>query len=124
MELFIQQLINGLTLGSIYILVGIGLTLVFGILHIPNFAHGALYMAGGYITLMVMTSTGVHYLIATVASIIAIAFIAVLMERSVFHHLRNAPPIHDKIAAIGIMLFLETLVVIVWGTKFHRMKIG
>ncbi|KIO66042.1 hypothetical protein B4166_1055 [Caldibacillus thermoamylovorans] len=53
LEILIQQLFNGLTIGSIYSLVALGLTLVYGILHIPNFAHGALYMMGGYITLSV-----------------------------------------------------------------------
>lgn len=122
MELFIQQLINGLTLGSVYILVGIGLTLVFGILHIPNFAHGALYMLGGYVTFMGMTSLGLHYILAIIISMIVVALIAVLMERAVFHHLRNAPPIHDKIAAIGIMLFLEALVLLIWGSEYRNMN--
>ena len=122
MELFIQQLINGLTLGSVYILVGIGLTLVFGILHIPNFAHGALYMLGGYVTFMAMTSLGLHYVIAIIFSMIVVALVAVLMERSVFHHLRNAPPIHDKIAAIGLMLFLEAFVLLVWGSEYRNMN--
>ncbi len=63
MDLLFQQLFNGLTLGSVYILVGIGLTLVFGILHVPNFAHGSLYLIGGYTTLMVMKGLGVHYFV-------------------------------------------------------------
>ncbi|MFS0574579.1 branched-chain amino acid ABC transporter permease [Sporosarcina sp. 179-K 3D1 HS] len=121
MELFLQQLFNGLTLGSVYILVGIGLTLVFGILHVPNFAHGSLYLIGGYITLIVMRSWGVHYFIAILVSILVVALLAVLMERIVFHPLRNAPPIHDKIAAIGLVLFFEALVSLVWGTEYHRL---
>lgn len=121
MELFLQQLFNGLTLGSVYILVGIGLTLVFGILHVPNFAHGSLYLIGGYITLIVMRSWGVHYFIAILASILVVALLAVLMERLVFHPLRNAPPIHDKIAAIGLVLFFEALVSLIWGTEYHRL---
>jgi branched-chain amino acid transport system permease protein len=55
MEIFVQQLFNGLTIGSVYTLVALGLTLVYGILHIPNFAHGALYMMVGYIALIMMT---------------------------------------------------------------------
>lgn len=121
MDLFLQQVFNGLTLGSVYTLVAIGLTLVFGILHIPNFAHGALYLIGGYVTLMVMTATGVHYFIAIIASIVVVAVLAVLMERLVFHPLRNSPPIHDKIAAIGLVLFFEALVQLVWGTEYLRM---
>lgn len=121
MDIFIQQVFNALTVGSVYSLVALGLTLVYGILHIPNFAHGALYMVGGYITLMVMTATGVHYLIAIVISIFVVGLLAVLMERLVFHPLREAPPTHDKIAAIGIMLFLEALVQLIWGAEYRPM---
>ncbi len=121
MDLFLQQIFNGLTLGSIYTLVAIGLTLVFGILHIPNFAHGSLYLIGGYVTLMVMKATGVHYFIAIIVSILVVALLGVLMERIVFHPLRNSPPIHDNIAAIGMVLFFEALVQLIWGTEYQRM---
>ena len=121
MTLFMQQLLNGITLGSVYILVAIGLTLVFGILHVPNFAHGALYLVGGYATLMAMNSLGVHYFIAIIISIMCVAGIAVLMERLVFNPLREAPAIHDKIAAIGIMLFFDALIPLIWGNEYHRM---
>ena len=121
MELLLQQLLNGLTLGSVYILVGIGLTLVFGILHVPNFAHGSLYLIGGYMTLMIMKTMGVHYFIAILMSIVVVALLAVLMERLVFNPLRNAPAIHDKIAAIGLVLFFEALVSLLWGNEYHRM---
>lgn len=122
MELLLQQLINGLTLGGLYVLVGLGLTLVFGILHIPNFAHGALYMLGAYMTLIVMTATGVHYLLAIVASVLSMALLGVLMERFVFHPLRKAPPIQDKIAAIGLMLFFESLILITVGPEYRQMN--
>ena len=121
MTLFMQQLLNGITLGSVYILVAIGLTLVFGILHVPNFAHGALYLVGGYATLMAMNSLGVHYFIAIIISIVCVASIAILMERLVFNPLREAPAIHDKIAAIGIMLFFDALIPLIWGNEYHRM---
>jgi branched-chain amino acid transport system permease protein len=121
MELLIQQLFNGLTIGSVYSLVALGLTLVYGILHIPNFAHGALYMMGGYITLTMMTKYGLHYWIAIFVSILVVGIIGVLMERFVFHPLREAPPIHDKIAAIGILLFLEAFAQFVWGAEFQSM---
>src|SRR5690625_3172851 len=96
-DILIQQLFNGLTIGSVYSLVALGLTLVYGILHIPNFAHGALYMVGGYVTLTMMTSFGLHYWLAILVSVIVVGLLGVLMERVVFHPLREAPPIHDKI---------------------------
>ncbi|WP_153125090.1 branched-chain amino acid ABC transporter permease [Peribacillus tepidiphilus] len=121
MEIFVQQLFNGLTIGSVYSMVALGLTLVYGILHIPNFAHGALYMMGGYITLTMMTKLGFHYWLAIIVSVLAVGFIGVLMERFVFNLLRDAPPIHDKIAAIGILLFLEAFAQFVWGADYQTM---
>lgn len=121
MEIFIQQLFNGLTIGSVYALVALGLTLVYGILHIPNFAHGALYMMGGYITLTMMTKLGLHYWIAIAISILVVGLLGVLMERLVFHPLRKAPPIQDMIAAIGILLFLEAFAHYVWGAEYQSM---
>ncbi|MBB6450877.1 branched-chain amino acid transport system permease protein [Geomicrobium halophilum] len=121
MDVLAQQLFNGLTIGSVYSLVALGLTLVYGILHIPNFAHGALYMVGGYVTLMTMTTLGLPYFVAMFMSILVVGGIAVLMERLVFHQLRHSPPIHDKIAAIGLLLFLETLVQLIWGADYRSM---
>jgi branched-chain amino acid transport system permease protein len=121
MEIFVQQLFNGLTIGSVYSLVALGLTLVYGILHIPNFAHGALYMMGGYITLAMMTKAGLHYWFAMIVSVLVVGLIGVLMERFVFYPLKDAPPIHDKIAAIGILLFLEAFAQFVWGADYQTM---
>lgn len=121
MDLFLQQLLNGLTLGSIYGLVALGLTLVYGILHIPNFAHGALYMVGAYAAYIVMVDWGGNYWVAMAFAAGVVAVLAVTCERLVFNPLRHAPPIHDKIAAIGIMMFLEALVQMYWGAEFRRM---
>lgn len=120
MELFIQQILNGLTLGSIYGLVALGLTLVYGILHVPNFAHGALYMVGAYVCYFAMVELGLNYWVAMVVAAAVVALLSVLCERLVFHPLRHAPPIHDKIAAIGILLFLEAVVQMHWGADFRR----
>lgn len=122
MEILIQQLFNGLTIGSVYSLVALGLTLVYGILHIPNFAHGALYMIGGYVTLSMMTLSGLNYWIAMFVSVIVVGLLGVFLERFVFRLLRDAPPLHDKIAAIGILLFLEAFAQFVWGADFQTMQ--
>jgi branched-chain amino acid transport system permease protein len=119
--LFVQQILNGLTLGSVYSLVALGLTLVYGILHIPNFSHGALFMAGAYAAFFVAGALGANYWVALVAAAIVTALIAVLSERLVFNRLRNAPPLHDMIAAIGLLLFFEALAQAIWGADFHRL---
>ncbi|KAB2338581.1 branched-chain amino acid ABC transporter permease [Cytobacillus depressus] len=121
MVLFVQQLLNGLTVGSVYSLVALGLTLVYGILHIPNFAHGALYMVGGYITLTTMTHFGFHYLLAIAVSVLVVGLLAILMERFVYHPLRGTIPINNMVAAIGILLFLESLAQLIWGPDYHHM---
>ncbi|MBS64422.1 branched-chain amino acid ABC transporter permease [Salinisphaera sp.] len=120
MDLFLQQVLNGLTLGSIYGLVALGLTLVYGILHVPNFAHGALYMVGAYVCYFTMSDLGLNYWVAIAAAAVVVAALSVICERLVFHPLRHAPPIHDKIAAIGILLFLEAVVQMYWGADFRR----
>lgn len=122
MELFFQQLLNGLTIGGVYSLVALGLTLVYGILHVPNFAHGAFYMAGAYVAFYLMGSLGLNYWLAMAGSAVAVAVLSMLAERLVFNPLRNAPPLHDMIAAIGILLFLEAGAQALWGADFHRMN--
>jgi branched-chain amino acid transport system permease protein len=121
MELVLQQLLNGLTIGGVYSLVALGLTLVYGILHVPNFAHGAFYMAGAYVAFHMMEAWGLNYWLAMLGAGLVVAVLAMLAERLVFHPLRNAPPLHDMIAAIGILLFLEAGAQVIWGADFHRM---
>ncbi|MFZ5631312.1 MAG: branched-chain amino acid ABC transporter permease [Bacillota bacterium] len=121
MDLFIQQLVNGLTLGSIYCLVALGLTLIYGIMEVPNFAHGHLYMIGAYVTLFSMTLYGLNYWLASILAGIVLGIIGVLMERIVFHPLRHAPGSNKFIAAVGAMMFLEALARVLWGSDFRSM---
>jgi branched-chain amino acid transport system permease protein len=122
MDLFLQQVLNGLTLGGIYSLVALGLTLVYGILHVPNFAHGALYMAGAFVSFHLMQAYGFNYWVAMLGSALAVAALATLAERLVFHPLRKASGLHPMIAAIGVLLFLEAGAQAIWGADFHRMQ--
>ena len=122
MELFLQQVLNGLTLGGVYCLVALGLTLVYGILHVPNFAHGAFYMAGAYVAFFLATRLGWGYWAAAAGAALAVALLSVLSERLVFHPLRNAPYLHHMIASIGILLFLEAGAQAIWGADFQRME--
>lgn len=122
MELFVQQLFNGLALGGVYCLAAIGLTLVFGVLRIPNLAHGALYMLGAYIAYFFLTEAKVPYLAAIGIAAILLAGVGVLLERIVFHPLRSSPHTHHMIAAVGAMFFLQAIVHVIWGSDFHRMN--
>lgn len=121
MDIFLQQVLNGLTLGGIYSLVALGLTLVYGILHVPNFAHGAFYMVGAFVALKLMTGWEVNYWIAMIGAAAVVAVIGALSERLVFHPLRHHAGLHPMIAAIGLLLFLEAGAQALWGADFLRM---
>jgi branched-chain amino acid transport system permease protein len=121
MDVFLQQVLNGLTLGGIYSLVALGLTLVYGILHVPNFAHGAFYMVGAFVALKLMVAGGFNYWLAMLGGAAVVAVIAAVSERLVFHPLRHASGLHPMIAAIGLLLFLEAGAQALWGADFLRM---
>jgi len=120
-QAFLQQTLNGLTLGGVYGLVALGLTLVYGVLQIPNFAHGAFYMAGAFVSYQLMVKNGLNYWVAMAGSAAAVALLSVLSERLVFHPLRKASGLHPMVAAIGILLFLEAAAQAIWGADFQRM---
>ena len=91
MELFLQQVFNGVMLGSTYAIVALGLTLVFGILHVPNFAHGHMYMLGAYVCFFLITIFGFAYWPAVALAAILLAVAGVVLEVLVFKPLRNDP---------------------------------
>ncbi|GAA5513533.1 high-affinity branched-chain amino acid transport system permease protein LivH [Deinococcus carri] len=120
MTIFLQQLFNALALGGVYALVALGLTLVYGVMRVPNFAHGGLYMLGAYFTFAILTGLGVPYVVALLLAALGVALLAALLERVVFYPLRNAPHVHAMIAAIGVLFFLEAAVQRIWGADFKQ----
>ena len=120
MTLFFQQLVNGIALGSVYALVALGLTLVYGVLKVPNFAHGALYTAGAYVAFVVLTSLGYPYFVAVVSAIAVVALLGAAMERVVFRQLEGKSPVHAMIAALGLLFFLEGTADVIWGPDFRQ----
>jgi branched-chain amino acid transport system permease protein len=120
MEIFLQQVFNGIMLGSTYAVVALGLTLVFGILQIPNFAHGHLYMLGAYVTFSFVTYFKFGFWPAVIFSTISLALLGVLVERVAFRPLRDQPHINSFISAIGILMFLESFVRVAWGPQGYR----
>ena len=120
MTLFLQQLVNGIALGSVYALVALGLTLVYGVLKVPNFAHGALYTAGAYVAFVVLTSLGYPYVVAVLAAVTVVALLGAAMERVVFRPLEGKSPVHAMIAALGVLFFLEGTADVIWGPDFRQ----
>lgn len=120
MTTFLQQLFNALALGGVYALVALGLTLVYGVMRVPNFAHGGLYMLGAYLTYAALNGLGVGYVPALLLAAVAVALLAALLERLIFFPLRNAPHVHPMIAALGVLFFLEAGVQLIWGPDFKQ----
>jgi branched-chain amino acid transport system permease protein len=120
MDLFLQQVFNGIMLGSTYAIVALGLTLVFGILHIPNFAHGHLYMLGAYVSYFLINRYDFGFWSALAASAVFMAFMGLVVERAVFRPLRNQPAINSFISAVGALVILENGVVALWGPQGKR----
>ena len=121
MQLFLQQLINGLSLGSIYALIALGYTMVYGIIKLINFAHGDIYMLGSFIGFFAVTSLGLGLVPALIIAMLSCAIIGVVIERIAYKPLRNATRIAALITAIGVSYFIEagTQKVIGAGTKVY-----
>lgn len=109
MTLFLNQLINGLQIGSIYALIALGYTMVYGIVKLINFAHGDIIMVGAYAALLTLTGLGLPFPLAVVASMAVCVVVGVLIERVAYKPLRSSPRISSLITAIGVSIFLQNL---------------
>ncbi|HEX7714778.1 MAG TPA: branched-chain amino acid ABC transporter permease [Bacillota bacterium] len=107
---FLQQLVNGLALGSIYALIALGYTMVYGIIKLINFAHCDVMMLGAFAGFFVLSAYGVTpvtFLLSFIVAMLICAIIGVVMERTCYKPLRNAPRINALITAIGLSFFIE-----------------
>ncbi|KAF5072261.1 High-affinity branched-chain amino acid transport system permease protein LivH [anaerobic digester metagenome] len=114
MNLFLQQLINGLNVGSIYALIAIGYTMVYGIIKLINFAHGEIMMFGAYFAFIAATSFHLPVWAVLLSSMVIMAIIGVAIEFIAYRPLRNAPRLSALITAIGVSLFLQNLALIIF----------
>ena len=110
----LQQLINGLQLGSVYALIALGYSMVYGIILLLNFAHGDIIMVGGYIALPIIAA-GISPLVAVIASVVGCTVLACLIEKAAYTPLRSAPRISLLITAIGVSYFLENVAQLILG---------
>ncbi len=121
MDIFVQQIINGLVLGSMYALVALGYTMVYGIISLINFAHGEVLMVGAMVSWTVITAlqdSGLPgwalLLLSLVAAIIVCSILNFAIEKIAYRPLRNAPRLAPLITAMGMSLLLQTLAMIIW----------
>jgi branched-chain amino acid transport system permease protein len=124
MDIFIQQIINGLVLGSVYAIIALGYTMVYGILGIINFAHGDVLMVGAMVALSAITVLQDHFpelghvltlLIALILAAAVCAMVGYTIEKVAYRPLRRAPRLAPLITAIGVSILLQTAAMIIWG---------
>jgi len=113
--MFIQHLLNGLTLGSLYALIAIGYTMVYGILRLINFAHSEIFMLGAYFVFWSVTMAHLPWSISIGLAILAIAGLGVLVDRIAYRPLRDAPRISALISAIGVSFFLQNASIVAFS---------
>jgi branched-chain amino acid transport system permease protein len=128
MDIFLQQMVNGIVLGSIYALVALGYTMVYGILGLINFAHGDIVMVGALVSLTVAQSLAgsglppvLVLLLAMAAATIVCVALGVTIERVAYRPLRRAPRLAPLITAIGVSILLQYSAALVWGKQYISM---
>lgn len=114
---FVSQIINGLHVGSIYALIALGYTMVYGIVKLINFAHGDVIMVGSYVVLISLTEMHVPFWAAIIIAVVFCALLGMLIERFAYKPLRNSSRISPLITAIGVSLLLQNLAMKVFSAN-------
>lgn len=114
---FLQTFISGLSLGSIYALIALGYTMVYGIAKMLNFAHGDIIMVGAYAVITAVFTCGMPPLVAVLVSIVVCALLGVTIEFLAYRPLRQAPPLSVLITAIGVSYLLQNLALLIFGSE-------
>jgi len=114
LELFIQNLFNALTVGSLYALIAIGYTMVYGILRFINFAHGEVFMVGAYLIFFGVIAGQMPWPLAALTAIASASLLGILVERAAYRPLREAPRISALISAIGVSFLLQNLGLVIF----------
>ena len=125
--MLLQQLVNGLTLGSVYALIALGYTMVYGIIELINFAHGEIYMLGAYMGIVVFSvlttlhltapNSGATLFLMMIAAMLFCGACGVTVERLAYRPLRNAPRLSPFISALGVSIFLQNFVMLAQGPR-------
>ena len=113
---FLTNLINGLSLGSVYAIIALGYTMVYGIAKMLNFAHGDIIMVGGYICFCAVNYLGLSTGVGVLLSIVGCTVLGIVIERLAYKPLRNAPSLDVLITAIGVSYFLQNSALLIWGS--------
>ena len=114
---FLSYLINGISLGSVYAIIALGYTMVYGIAKMLNFAHGDVIMIGAYISFCVTQYMGLPAILSVLAAMFVCTILGIVIERMAYKPLRNAPKLAVLITAIGVSYFLQNAALLIWGSN-------
>lgn len=115
--MFFQQLVNGLTAGSMYALIALGYTMVYGILKIINFAHGDIFMIGSFTGLILVNQFHMSFIPAMLLSMLIVAILGIIVERIAYRPLRHSTRLGPLLSALGVSIFLVNFAQLAWGTQ-------
>ncbi|WP_129125810.1 branched-chain amino acid ABC transporter permease [Geomonas oryzae] len=113
--MFLQQLVNGVALGSVYALIALGYTMVYGIITLINFAHGEIFMAGAFVGLLLVATFKVNVFVAIIGAMVFCMLMGVVIELIAYRPLRKSSRLSALISAIGVSIFLSSLALMVFG---------
>jgi branched-chain amino acid transport system permease protein len=116
-SLFLQQLVNGITLGGVYALIAVGYTMVYGVIQLINFAHGEIYMLGGFLAYTLVAVLGMPFFPAFILTLLICALLGVILDFVAYRPLRKAPRLAALITAIGMSIFLQNMAMLIWGSQ-------
>lgn len=114
---FLSYLISGISLGSVYAIIALGYTMVYGIAKMLNFAHGDLIMVGGYISLLAMSALNLPWWLAVLLAMLVCTVLGIVIEGLAYRPLRAAPSLAVLITAIGVSYFLQNAALLLWGAN-------
>lgn len=117
---FLSYLINGISLGSVYAIIALGYTMVYGIAKMLNFAHGDIIMVGGFTTFTVVSTMGGSPLLGVLAAVVVCTVLGVTVERVAYRPLRGASPLAVLITAIGVSYLLQNVVLLIFGSNARQ----
>ena len=117
MTMFLSNLISGISLGSVYAIIALGYTMVYGIAKMLNFAHGDIIMVGAYVCFCCIYNLGLSPLVGVLASVIVCTLLGILIERLAYKPLRQATSLAVLITAIGMSYFLQNVAQLIWGAN-------
>jgi branched-chain amino acid transport system permease protein len=123
-DLIPQFVFNGLLIGAGYAVIAVGLTMVFGIMNIANFAHGEFYMLGGCVAFFFTSKLGVNYLLAIPLTVAVVALLGLLLERTIFRRLGKQDAMSSVLATVALAMILENGALVLWGPQPQPIPTG